>query len=135
MNVLIGIEMEDSDKARVRAVSDDVQLLEYGSAGEALESMPEVDAVLGGVSREMFLRGERLRWVQITSAGADDPLFPEFVESDVILTSAKGTVGVPPGGARDGAAPGAHQGHRTGHQKAELGPASAHPGCVLGAGR
>ena len=94
MNVLIRIEMEDSDKARVRAVSDDVQLLEYGSAGEALESMPEVDIVLGGVSREMFLRGERLRWVQIASAGADGPLFPEFVESDVILTSAKGTVGV-----------------------------------------
>ena len=41
----------------------------------------------------MFARADKLRWVQATGAGVDSSLFPELVESDVIFTSAKGTVG------------------------------------------
>ena len=94
MNILLNVELGDEERERIRAVSDDVRLLELDSAGEALEAMTEVDVVLGGVTLEMLQRGDRLRWVQTDGAGADGSLFPEFVASDVLLTSAKGTVGV-----------------------------------------
>ena len=94
MNILLGLDLDDVNKERILRVSEDVRLMEFDSAGEALEAMPEVDVVLGGISRELFLRGERLRWVQTGGAGADATLFAEFAESDVVLTSAKGTVGV-----------------------------------------
>ena len=64
MNILLGLDLDDVNKERILWVSEDVRLMEFDSAGEALETMPEVDVVLGGISRELFLRGERLRWVQ-----------------------------------------------------------------------
>ena len=94
MNILLNTELEDKHKERIRSAADGVSLLEYDSAGEVLEAMPEVDVVLGGVTPEMFARAGRLRWVQTGGAGVDGALYPEFVESDVLLTSAKGTVGV-----------------------------------------
>ncbi len=94
MNILLNVDLDDEQKARITAVSDEVSLLEFDSAGEALEAMPDVDVVLGGITRELFRRGDRLRWVQTGGAGADGTLFQEFVGSDVLLTSAKGTVGV-----------------------------------------
>ncbi len=94
MNILLNTDLEDEHKERIRAVADDVSLLEFDSPGEALEAMPEVDVVLGGITPELLARADRLRWVQTGGAGADGTLFPEFVASDVLLTSAKGTVGV-----------------------------------------
>ena len=94
MNILLNTDLEDEHKERIRAAADGVSLMEFDSEGEALEAMPEVDVVLGGVTPELFRRADRLRWVQTGGAGADGTLFPEFVESDVLLTSAKGTVGV-----------------------------------------
>ena len=94
MKVLLNLELTEASVDRIRAVSDDVELLHVESEGEALEVMPEVDVVFGELSHEMLRSAERLRWVQVTGAGVNSRLFTEFVESDVILTSAKGTVGV-----------------------------------------
>lgn len=94
MNVLLNLDLEDRHVQQIKAVSAEVDLTQLDSEGEILEVMPEVHVVFGGLSRDMFLRGKSLRWVQIASAGADSVLFSEFVESDVVLTSAKGTVGV-----------------------------------------
>ena len=99
MNILINLRTEDSGvEARhleqIKAVSSDVELLDLQSEGEILEAMPDVDVVFGTFTPAMLGRGRRLRWVQVTSAGVDSVLFPQFVDSEVVLTSAKGTVGV-----------------------------------------
>lgn len=41
--------------------------------------------------RESFLRCPKLRWIHSRGAGIDSRLFPELVESDVVLTNGKGT--------------------------------------------
>ena len=94
MNVLLNLPLEDRHVEQIRAVSPDLELMQLGSEGEVLEAMPDVEVVFGELSDEMFYRGDKLRWVQVTGAGVDSRLFPDFVESDVVLTSAKGTVGV-----------------------------------------
>ena len=94
MKVLANIDLDDSQVSRIEAVSDAVEVVRADSQGEALELMPEVDVVFGGFDHDMFVRGERLKWVQVTSAGVDGMMYPDFVESDVVLTSAKGIVGV-----------------------------------------
>ena len=99
MNILINLRTEDSGvEARhleqIKAVSSDVELLDLPSEGEILEAMPDVDVVFGTFTPAMLERGRRLRWVQVTSAGVDSVLFPQFVDSEVVLTSAKGNVGV-----------------------------------------
>lgn len=40
--------------------------------------------------REAFLRCERLRWIHFRFAGLDGHLFPELVDSDVVLTNGRG---------------------------------------------
>jgi phosphoglycerate dehydrogenase-like enzyme len=53
--------------------------------------LPEADIVLGwAVRRENFASAARLRWIQLTAAGVGPQLFPEMVESPVILTNARG---------------------------------------------
>ncbi len=93
MNVLLNLDLEPQHLEQIRSTSDRVELLRFDSPGEALEGMPEVDVVLGNVGRDLLERASNLRWVQTSGAGVDW-LYPEFVDSDVILTSAKGMVGV-----------------------------------------
>ena len=97
MNVLLTLRPDDAVEDRhveqIKAVSPEVEVLRLSSEGEILEAMPDVDVVFGGLSEEMFDRAQKLRWVQVTSAGVDSLLFPDFVDSEVDLTSAKGIVG------------------------------------------
>ena len=95
MNILLNIELEDRHVEQIRAVAPEPhELMQLASEGEVLEAMPDVDVVFGEVSEEMFARANRLRWVQVTGAGVDARLFHDFVESEVVFTSAKGRVGV-----------------------------------------
>lgn len=58
-----------------------------------LEAIRDADVLVGIMDPELFERAGRLRWVQGLASGVDAMLFPEFVESDIILTSEKGQVG------------------------------------------
>ncbi len=93
MKILITVELEGRLVEAIRAVSDEVEVL-CASGEEALSIVPKVEVVCGGIGQEMFLKAEKLRWVQSWGAGVDEMLFPEMVASEVVLTSAKGTVGV-----------------------------------------
>ena len=53
--------------------------------------LSEADIVLGwAVRRSNFASASRLRWIQLTAAGVGSLLFPELVESPVIVTNARG---------------------------------------------
>jgi phosphoglycerate dehydrogenase-like enzyme len=94
VRILLNSDLSDRHCEQVLAVSPEVELVRPASREELLEQMPQANAVFGSLDREMFLRAERLQWVQTWGAGVDGVLFKEFVESEVVLTSAKGTVGV-----------------------------------------
>jgi len=54
-------------------------------------TLPEAEVVLGWAVRpENFRSAKRLRWVQVTAAGVGHMLFPEMVESDVVVTNGRG---------------------------------------------
>lgn len=46
-------------------------------------------------SPDDFSVAKRLKWLQLSSAGATHVLFPEMVESEVIVTNSRGLYGVP----------------------------------------
>jgi D-2-hydroxyacid dehydrogenase (NADP+) len=54
------------------------------------QAMGEVNAWLGPINSEQFKMAHNLAWVHSTSAGVEHYLFPEMVESDVLITNAKG---------------------------------------------
>lgn len=53
--------------------------------------MREAEVYVGfGISRELFMAAENLRWVHSAAAGARASLFPEMVASDVLFTNSAG---------------------------------------------
>ena len=78
---------------KIQAVSEEMEIVVPQSPEEAQSEMGGTEVVFGDFSREMFEAARDLKWVQSIGSGIDGVPFDEFVESDVILTSAKGTVG------------------------------------------
>src|SRR5438552_13727931 len=80
------------------------QILEAADAGATLveardatrqqAEIVDTDVLLGRVPNEVFVQNRRLRYYHSIGAGVDAILSPELVESDVILASEKGEVGV-----------------------------------------
>lgn len=93
MKILINTEVTSEHRQQIEAVSEKLHIIEAQNAAAALREIGDTHVVFGGFNRTLFENAEQLKWVQVLSAGVDGLLFPEFVQSDVILTSAKGFVG------------------------------------------
>lgn len=60
---------------------------------EAAAKGADVEVILGIVTERLFPAVPKLRWVHAIASGVDSLMFPDFVESDVVLTGEKGLVG------------------------------------------
>ena len=78
----------------VRTVSSDVDVVVAEDKEEALREIQEAEVFFGLFDQDLLSAGKRLRWIQVTSAGLDKLLFPELVESHVVLTNASGVYGI-----------------------------------------
>lgn len=94
MNVLLQMDLDESLIENIGSVDKKVCVVRPESETELLEIMPEIEVVCGEINRTLFERRDKLAWIQTWGAGVDGQLYQELVESNVILCSAKGTVGV-----------------------------------------
>jgi phosphoglycerate dehydrogenase-like enzyme len=88
MNVLVP-RMTPSRIAELKQVAPNVELNTYADAREALALVASADGFYGTPTPELLRAAPRLRWIQVGSAGVEHYLFPELVESGVVLTNAK----------------------------------------------
>ena len=77
------------------AIESHAELRFADSSQDLAQALPGAGILLGWRFGEAGLRGawplaDRLRWVHWAGAGVDAVLFPELVESDVILTNSRG---------------------------------------------
>ena len=93
MKIIINTEVTPEQVQRIQLVSDDIQIVQPQDNEAQLKEIVDTNVILGGFNRALFENAQQLKWVQVLGAGVDGVIFPEFVESDVILTSAKGLVG------------------------------------------
>ena len=82
----------DEQAEEIRAAGA-TEFVVTGDRDEILREIRDADALIGEIDEEIFEHAGQLRWVQSLSSGVDSMLFPDFVESDVTLTSEKGLVG------------------------------------------
>jgi len=54
-----------------------------------LREAADADAIIGNPTLAVVQAAERLKWVQITSAGVKPYLYPQLVESDAVMTNAQ----------------------------------------------
>ena len=57
---------------------------------DAIAEVPDAEVVFGFCPPKVFLQAKKLKWFQTQSAGMDSVLFPELIESDVVVTNAAG---------------------------------------------
>ena len=94
MNVLLRMNLIEPLVDEIRQVDGKIRVVRVDSEEEALAVMPEIEVVCGEITRALFARRRKLAWIQSWGAGVDGLLYHELVESDVVLCSAKGYVGV-----------------------------------------
>ena len=85
--------LTDEQLSRVRAVSEELEVVLASTLEEMAPHLPDTEIVLGRINREIFDQAKQLKLVMVESAGVDSVLFDEFINSDVTLVSGKGTVG------------------------------------------
>lgn len=52
-----------------------------------LREMADAEVYVGNPSREVIQAGKRLKWVQVAQAGVELYLYPELVNSDIVVTN------------------------------------------------
>ncbi|MCE2466502.1 MAG: D-2-hydroxyacid dehydrogenase [Caldilineaceae bacterium] len=82
--------MTESDLAQVQAAVPGADIVHAKSADEAAAAADGSEVIMGMMPQEVFARAGSLKWFQSASAGLDNVLFPELVESDVTLTNMAG---------------------------------------------
>lgn len=85
-------EVTVEQAARIRDAGA-TEFVVTGNRDEILAEIRDADGLVGPIDPEILEHAGQLRWVQSLSSGVDALLFPDFVESDIILTSEKGLVG------------------------------------------
>ena len=93
MKVMINTGVTPEQLKRIQLVSNTIQIVQPKDNETRLKEVADTDVIFGGFNKALFENAKQLKWVQVLGAGVDGLLFPEFVESDIILTSAKGFVG------------------------------------------
>ena len=84
----------DQSAAILAAAGKDSVLVEAKTAERQRSEIVDADVLFGRVTPEIFTLNRRLRYYHCLGAGVDSVLSPELVESDVILASEKGEVGI-----------------------------------------
>ena len=92
MSVVVAYELTEAQLERIRAAAGPLPVV-VADREHLPEAVADAEVLFGRLTRDLFVRAPRLRWVQTQGAGVDGVLFPELVDSDVILTSEKGHVG------------------------------------------
>jgi len=90
MKVLVYYNFTDEQMDGLRAVVPGAEVVRAENEEEAVGLGEDAEVLLGHFPRPVFLGAPQLRWIQSFSAGLDKFLFPEAVESDVILTNMAG---------------------------------------------
>jgi phosphoglycerate dehydrogenase-like enzyme len=95
VRVLVVGASDDTSPAMRRAAGEVVDLRFADDAAAVTAAIADTDVVFAWRAHRELLEpawagATRLRWIQTASAGVDSLLFPALVESDVVVTNARG---------------------------------------------
>lgn len=76
--------------AELSAINPQISVVAAESDADWQRILPEANVLFGSLSQQDLARATKLRWIQYAAAGVEEILFPELVNSPVVLTNAKG---------------------------------------------
>jgi len=88
VEILVSFDLPSAYVKKIEDVSPKFTVQKSHKKKELLGHIKNAEILFAGVfSLEMFLAARKLKWIQIAGAGADRFLFPEVVNSQVIITN------------------------------------------------
>jgi phosphoglycerate dehydrogenase-like enzyme len=87
LRIMVMTGISDLYREKLQKISPQIHLEDEEQA------IGEVNAWFGRITRDQFKMAPNLSWVHSSSAGVEHYLFPEMIESNVLLTNAKGCYG------------------------------------------
>jgi phosphoglycerate dehydrogenase-like enzyme len=93
--LMIVPSISPEDRAKImEAAGPGAKFVETRDPQQQRAEIPDTDVLFGRVSNDIYLQSKRLRYYHSIGAGVDAILTQELVESDVVVASEKGQVGV-----------------------------------------
>jgi phosphoglycerate dehydrogenase-like enzyme len=86
-------EVTEEELKEIYIASAEGEVIVVNSAEAAQEHLPDTEVMMGIVDQKSFPKAKSLKWLHSTAAGADMLMYPEMVESKVVITGEKGLVG------------------------------------------
>lgn len=92
--ILVTIPMEDEHKKQIEDIAKDREIIYLESEKVNREIVQEADIILGNVSVNDVRGSEKLKWIQLNSAGANNYTEKGVLKEGTILTNASGAYGL-----------------------------------------
>lgn len=89
--LVLAFELDQPFVDRIRTTYPDLEVVVCTDRARLPEALRGAQALIGwGLNADLLRKLPELRWIYFSGAGVDGMLFPELVESDVILTNNSG---------------------------------------------
>jgi D-2-hydroxyacid dehydrogenase (NADP+) len=96
LRLLLSFHLPKEYLKKIQAISPKIIVNQSNDEEELLKLIEGADILVAGrFSRQMFLAAKRLKWIQVNYAGVESFLYPEVVNSNVVLTNAGGVNAIP----------------------------------------
>lgn len=79
----------DEALEQYRAAGEGASIVPVHSAAELAREIVDADGEIGGLSKDVFAKAQKLKWVQTYSAGVEAYRWKEFLDSPVVLTNCR----------------------------------------------
>lgn len=96
-NILVLNQLKEGHMTAIQdaAPGSSIITADLATAGQYIDTADILVAWGGQDIRQLYTAAPQLRWVHALSAGVEDWLFPELVNSSTLLTNSKGIHGIP----------------------------------------
>lgn len=77
---------------RIASYAPGIEIVKAGS-DDLMQKIVDAEVFYGSPTPKLLEVAKRLKWVQVGSAGVENYVFPEMVQSDIVLTNSSGAYG------------------------------------------
>ena len=90
MRILIYHNFTEAQLEALRQVAPGHEVVQASNEEEASDLVPDAEVLMGSFPPPVFAAAKQLKWIQSFSAGLDAFLYPEVIDSDVVLSNMAG---------------------------------------------
>lgn len=92
--VIVTIPVKDRHKEYLEKIGIGCEFFYTSAAAVTGGGIREADIIIGNVKPELLKEAEKLQWMQLNSAGADNYCIPGVLKPGILLTNATGAYGL-----------------------------------------